>query len=125
MKATAIFRIEVQCDNPACEEMNLHLNLTSFNAIGTQLHSDYLDISPCKVATRHALSTTESVAEISASIYMVPIGTPQIDNVSDAPDFTLRGRILRDNTLIDTFTLTINRWGGAQRINMRYKSSIL
>ena len=121
MKNTATFRAEARCEHPACERMNLHLNITALDDRGEPISSDYTDAEPMHRDRTYAVRTNDETAEASVSLYVVPADGPVSDRVADTPDFDLSLRILKGEKTLDAKTIKINGWGGNQLIGLRYR----
>ncbi|WP_300286312.1 hypothetical protein [uncultured Alistipes sp.] len=121
MKDTAVFRAEATCGHPACEQMNLHLNIIAFDDRGERSSSDYADAEPMRRDRTYAVKTNDGATEAAVSLYVVPTDDPVSDRVADTPDFDLTLRIFKGDETIETKTIKINGWGGNQLIGLRYR----
>ena len=120
MKNTVTFRAEATCGHPACERMNLHLNIVALDDRGERISSDYADAEPMRRDRTYTVQTSGETAEASVSLYVVPADNPISDRVADTPDFDLCLRIFKNEETLDAKTIKINGWGGNQLIGLRY-----
>ena len=121
MKKEAIFQIRVQCNDEACEHMNLHLSIASYDDQGSLRKVDHTDATPLQKDTIYRVETSVPSAAVAVSVYAVPQTDPASDSVADNPNFTLTYEIFKNEEKIDTKKMSINRWGGAQIIGLRYE----
>ena len=117
----ARFRIEASSNHPACEGMNLHLCVAEYSPNGQQLTVEFSDMEPMVCNKPLSLETTQNVASIGVTIYVVPTATPEVPTTTNLPDFELNVSIFKNGKLLEKQTLDVNRWGGTQRIGMRYQ----
>lgn len=121
MGKEAIFQIRVQCNDEACEHMNLHLSIASYDDQGSLRKVDYTDATPIQKESIYTVDSSIPATTVAISIYAVPQTSPISDLVADNPNFTLTYEIFKNGKKIDTKKMSINRWGGAQIIGLRYE----
>ncbi len=117
----ALFQIQAHCSDPACEQTNLHLSIASYDKKGTLHKVDYTDATPIMQNTIYSVNSSVKASSIAVSIYAVPQTNPISDLVADNPNFILTYEIFKNGEKIDSKKLSINRWGGAQTIGLRYE----
>lgn len=120
VETTATFQLEAICNHPICEQMNLYLNLVSYDDAGQKIAVDYTQAAPLSQATTYHVETSVPSVAVSASIYIVPMGTLTTNRVTDAPNFTLTFRMLRAGVELDAQEISVNPWGGTQLIDLHY-----
>ena len=100
--------------------MNLHLSIVSYSEDNQQLAVDYQDMEPMRFNTPLILATSTKSASIGVSIYVVPTAGPDTTAISDTPDFSVELSVFKNDQLLERKSLTVNCWGGMQRIGIRF-----